>query len=130
EIVKDATGGEGADVVYDPVGGDVFDRSTKCIAFEGRLLVIGFTSGRFPEVRANHVLVKNYSVVGVHFGLYSKKRPEFPLRVHDEVVRLYEQGRIDPLVEHVVPMPDAPAALASLGSRATVGKVVVSVGGA
>ena len=127
EIVKDATGGEGADVIYDPVGGDVFDRSTKCIAFEGRILVIGFTSGRFPDVRANHVLVKNYSVVGVHYGLYSRKRPEIPIAVHDEVVKLYLDGKIDPLVGAVLPMDAAPAALASLGNRGTYGKVVVRV---
>jgi len=69
ERVKEVTGGEGADVVYDPVGGDVFDGSTKCIAFEGRIVVIGFTSGRFPTARANHLLVKNYGVLGLHWAL-------------------------------------------------------------
>jgi NADPH2:quinone reductase len=78
-------------------------------------------------VRANHVLVKNYSVVGVHFGLYSRKMPEIPPQVHDEVVRLYMDGRIDPLVGEVVPMGEAPRALTALGNRATVGKVVVRV---
>src|SRR5437879_2740680 len=67
--VKQATGGRGADIVFDPVGGEVFEKSTKCIAFEGRIVVIGFTSGRFPEVRANHLPVKNYSVVGLHWRL-------------------------------------------------------------
>ena len=81
-----------------------------------------------PDVPANHVLVKNYSVVGVHFGLYSKKRPEIPVEVHDEVVRLYMQGKIDPLVGDVVPMAEAPRALTALGSRNTRGKVVVRVG--
>lgn len=128
QIVKDATGGEGADVIYDPVGGDVFDRSTKCIAFEGRLLVIGFTSGRHPEARANHVLIKNYSVVGVHWGLYSRKRPEVPRETHVELMRLYEEGLIDPLISKIVPFEDAPSALAALGGRGTVGKVVVSIG--
>src|SRR5205814_2509875 len=73
EDVKTITGGRGADVVFDPVGGDVFDRSTKCIAFEGRIVVIGFTSGRIPQAVASHVLVKNYSVVGLHWGLYSRR---------------------------------------------------------
>ena len=76
EEVKKVTGGRGADVIYDPVGGDVYDRSTKCIAFEGRIVVVGFTSGRIPQAAANHVLVKNYSVVGLHWGLYSKRAPE------------------------------------------------------
>jgi NADPH2:quinone reductase len=129
QIVKDATGGEGADVIYDPVGGEVFDKSTKCIAFEGRLLVIGFTSGRFPEVKANHVLIKNYSVVGLHWGLYGRKQPDLPRRVHDELVALYEAGAIDPFVSQVVPMAEAPAALASLGDRGTVGKIVVRTTG-
>ena len=129
QVVKDATGGEGADVIYDPVGGEVFERSTKCIAFEGRLLVIGFTSGRFPEVRANHVLIKNYSVVGLHWGLYGRKQPDVPRRVHGELIALYEQGKIDPFVSKVVPMAEAPAALASLGDRGTVGKVVVRTSG-
>ena len=74
-VVKEATGGRGADVIYDPVGGDIFDRSRKCIAFEGRLLVIGFAGGRFADAPANHVLVKNYSVVGLHWGLYRNSTP-------------------------------------------------------
>ena len=127
QAVKDATSGRGADVIYDPVGGDVFDKSTKCIAFEGRLLVIGFTSGRHPQARANHVLIKNYSVVGVHWGLYNRLRPELPGQVHAELMRLYEAGKIDPFVSKVVPLEDAPSALASLGSRGTVGKVVVQM---
>jgi len=125
DAVKDATGGEGADVIYDPVGGEVFARSTKCIAFEGRLLAIGFTSGRIPELRVNHVLIKNYSVIGLHWGLYNLKRPDLPRRVHAELVDLWSAGRIDPLVSAVVPMEDAAAAVAALGSRHTVGKVVV-----
>lgn len=127
EAVKDFTDGAGADVVYDPVGGDVFDRSTKCIAFEGRILVVGFTSGRIPEARANHVMVKNYSVLGVHWGLYNRKRPEVPRAIHQRLVELYAEGLIDPLVSQVLPFEDAPAALAALGSRATTGKLVVAV---
>ena len=127
EAVKDFTDGRGADVVYDPVGGDIFDRSTKCIAFEGRLLVIGFTSGRIPQARANHVLVKNYSVVGVHWGLYNRRRPEVPRQAHEALTRLYAEGAIDPLVSQVVPFDQAPAALALLGGRGTYGKVVVDI---
>jgi NADPH2:quinone reductase len=127
EAVKEFTDGAGADVVYDPVGGDVFDRSTKCVAFEGRILVIGFTSGRIPLARANHVLVKNYSVLGVHWGLYNRKRPEVPRTIHDRLLVLYADGLIDPLVSQVVPFEDAPAGLAALASRGTTGKVVVTV---
>ncbi len=124
-VVKEVTGGEGADVVYDPVGGDVFDKSRRCIAFEGRLVVVGFTSGRIPEAPANHVLVKNYSVVGLHWGLYKKKDPAVIGRTHDELVRLVTEGAIDPLVGAVLPLDRAPQALASLADRGTVGKVVL-----
>ena len=124
-VVKELTGGEGADVVYDPVGGDVFDRSRRCIAFEGRLLVIGFTSGRIPEAPANHALVKNYSVVGVHWAMYRRKDPAVIARTHDELVRLVTEGAIDPLVGRVLPLEQAPEALASIADRGTVGKVVL-----
>src|SRR5690606_9587959 len=69
-VVKEATDGRGADVVYDPVGGESYTRSTKCIAFEGRILVIGFASGTIPTPGLNHALVKNYSLLGLHWGLY------------------------------------------------------------
>jgi NADPH2:quinone reductase len=124
-VVKEVTGGHGADVVFDPVGGDVFDRSRKCIAFEGRLVVVGFTSGRIPEAPANHLLVKNYSVVGLHWGLYRQHDPAVFGLVHEELTRLYEDGRIDPLVSQVLPLEEAPKALGALASRGTVGKVVL-----
>jgi NADPH2:quinone reductase len=124
-VVKEITGGEGADVVYDPVGGDVFDKSRRCIAFEGRLVVVGFTSGRIPEAPANHALVKNYSVVGLHWGLYKKKDPAVIGQTHEALVRLVTDGAVDPLVGQVLPLDQAPQALASLADRGTVGKVVL-----
>ncbi|RFU20801.1 NADPH:quinone oxidoreductase family protein [Geodermatophilus marinus] len=124
-VVKEVTGGRGADVVYDPVGGDVFDRSRRCIAFEGRLLVVGFTSGRIPEAPANHALVKNYSVVGLHWGLYRKMEPSLIATTHDALVALVEAGQVDPLVGAVRPLEEAPQALAQLADRSTVGKVVL-----
>jgi NADPH:quinone reductase len=125
-LVKEVTGGHGADVVYDPVGGDVFDRSRRCIAFEGRLVVVGFTSGRIPEAPANHLLIKNYSVVGLHWGLYGTHDPAVFGLVHEELTRLYEDGRIDPLVSRVLPLEEAPDGMAALASRGTVGKVVLT----
>ncbi|MGY1690584.1 NADPH:quinone oxidoreductase family protein [Geodermatophilus sp. SYSU D01105] len=124
-VVKEVTGGHGADVVYDPVGGDVFDRSRRCIAFEGRLVVVGFTSGRIPEAPANHALVKNYSIVGLHWGLYRTKEPSLIASTHDALTRLVEAGAIDPLVSEVLPLDQAPQALAKLADRSTVGKVVL-----
>jgi NADPH2:quinone reductase len=124
-IVKEVTGGHGADIVYDPVGGDVFDKSRKCIAFEGRIVVVGFTSGRIPEAPANHLLVKNYSVVGLHWGLYRKMDPARIGMVHQELTKLVESGAVDPLVGESLPLDQAPQALAKLADRSTVGKVVL-----
>jgi len=124
DAVKEFTDGRGADVIYDPVGGDTFDRSTKCIAFEGRILIIGFTGGRFADARTNHVLIKNYSVVGVHWGLYNVMNPGLVRATHDELVRLFEAGQIDPLISERVTLADVPSALSRLGSRGTHGKIV------
>jgi len=124
DLVKGATDGRGADVIYDPVGGDTFDRSTKCVAFEGRILVIGFTGGRFAEARTNHVLIKNYAVVGVHWGLYNLMDPRLIRRTHDELMALHATGKIAPLISRELPMRDVPAGLASLATRGTWGKLV------
>ena len=125
EAVKSFTDGRGADVIYDPVGGDTFDRSRKCIAWEGRILVIGFTGGRIADAPTNHALIKNYSVVGVHWGAYSKHEPAINDVIHDELMALHATGRIDPLVSEVVGLGDAADALTRLGGRGTVGKIVV-----
>ena len=125
EIVKEATGGRGADVIYDPVGGDTFDRSCKCIAWEGRLLVIGFAGGRIPDVPANHVLLKNYSVVGLHWGAYFRNDPQLVHDTHGRLLQLYEKGEIDPLISAELALEDAPSALARLGARGTWGRVVL-----
>lgn len=124
EVVKSATDGAGADVIFDPVGGDTFDRSRRCIAFEGRLLVIGFTSGRIPDAPANHALVKNYSVVGVHWGLYNTKDPDRVHAIHAELVDLHARGAIRPQVSETIGLEDVPAALERLATRGTTGKLV------
>jgi NADPH:quinone reductase len=126
KVVKELTDGWGADVVYDPVGGDVFDRSRKVMAWEGRLLVIGFTSGRIPEAPTNHILLKNYAVVGVHWGAYNRYDPERLHRCHDELIRLHSEGKIAPLVQRRVPFEEAPQAIAALASRGSWGKLVVT----
>ena len=125
DAVKGFTEGRGADVVYDPVGGDVFDRSTKCIAFEGRIVVVGFTSGRIAEARTNHVLIKNYAVLGLHWGLYQTLAPDLVQAATAELLDLYAAGRIRPHVSKHFPLEDAPAALAEVTSRRSTGKVVL-----
>jgi NADPH2:quinone reductase len=127
DAVKDATDGRGADVIYDPVGGDTFDRSRKCIAFEGRILIIGFTGGRFADAPTNHVLIKNYSVVGVHWGLYNLMQPRFVHETHDALMALHSSGKIEPLVSKVIGMEDVPKSLAALATRGTWGKVVARI---
>ncbi|TMF28830.1 MAG: NADPH:quinone oxidoreductase family protein [Chloroflexi bacterium] len=127
EEVKKITGGRGADVVYDPVGGDVYDRSTKCIAFEGRIVIVGFTSGRIPQAATNHVLVKNYSVVGLHWGLYSKRAPELIPLATKALFELYEAGKIKPYVSTRLPLSEAPRGLTSVAGGKSTGKVILTV---
>jgi NADPH2:quinone reductase len=122
--VRELTGGRGADVIYDPVGGDVFDASRRMVAFEGRILVIGFVAGRFADAPTNHVLVKNYSVVGVHWGRYARMAPELIPRWQDALVELWARRAIDPLVGAELPLTEA-LRRCGLGSRGTVGKLVL-----
>src|SRR5262249_50392593 len=98
EVVKRETGGRGVDVIYDPVGGEISERSTKCIAFEGRLLLIGFTSGKFSNFVSNHILIKNYSVVGLHWGSYRQHNPAKIEQAWKELFDLYEQGKLKPVI--------------------------------
>jgi NADPH:quinone reductase len=124
-LVKEITGGHGADVVYDPVGGEVFDKSRRCIAFEGRLVVVGFTSGTIPQAPVNHALVKNYSIVGLHWGLYRKHDPALFGQVHEELCALFADGKIAPLIGQTLPLTELPQAMAAIADRSTVGKVVL-----
>jgi NADPH2:quinone reductase len=126
EEVKKLTGGRGANVIFDPVGGDVYDRSTKCIAFEGRIVIVGFTSGRIPQAATNHVLVKNYSVVGLHWGLYNTRAPELIPPAARALVELYEAGKIKPLVSARMPLADARQALATVAEGKSTGKVILT----
>jgi NADPH:quinone reductase len=123
--VNAATAGRGADVICDPVGGDVFDRSTKCIAFEGRIVIVGFTSGRIAQARTNHILLKNYAVLGLAWPMYAIVDPAALNHVRSEILRLYEAGAVKPLLDEPMPLRDAPRAMARVGARESVGKVVL-----
>jgi len=125
ERVKELTDGRGADVIYDPVGGDTFDLSTKCVAFEGRILIIGFASGHIPSAKMNRVLVKNFSLVGLHWGLYFEKNPQVLQDAQEAISRLYAAHKIAPVVSATYPLVDAEVALAALGARKTTGKIVL-----
>lgn len=127
--VKKLTGGKGADVVFDPVGSDVFDASLKCLAWEGRLVVIGFAGGRIPEVKANRILLKNIAIVGLNWGGYQFQDPARHrskiLAAHEALLRLHAEGRIDPVVSGDFSLRELPDALAAIESRRSTGKVVL-----
>ena len=123
--VKALTGGKGADVIYDPVGGDVFDESTRCIAFDGRLLVIGFTSGRIAQINTNIPLIKGFSVVGVRAGEYGRRFPEKGRENMEAIWKLAAEGKTRPYICAEFPLAEATKAFDMLTSRQAVGKVLI-----
>ena len=127
EEVKALTGGKGADVIYDPVGGDVFDESVRCIAWNGRLLIIGFTSGRIPSVSVNMPLIKGFSVVGVRAGEYGRRDPEAGRANMQAIDELAASGKINPYVCATFPLERAVEAMGLLQKREAVGKVVITM---
>jgi NADPH:quinone reductase len=133
EQVLEITGGRGADVVFDPVGGDVFDESLRCVAPLGRLLPIGFASGRIPEIPANIVLVKNLTVIGLYWGFYmawGKTKADASLREHvrvlfDELFGLYDAGKLRAPVDRSLPLANFADAMRRVESREVIGKIVL-----
>lgn len=123
--VKEITGGHGADVIYDPVGGDVFDESVRCVAFDGRLLVIGFTSGRIPTVSVNMPLIKGFSVMGVRAGEYGRQFPDKGRENAEAVWAMADEGRIRPHVHAELPLDRWREAFDLLAERKVVGKAVI-----
>jgi NADPH2:quinone reductase len=123
-VVKEVTGGRGADVIYDPVGGDAFRGSVRCVAFEGRIVVVGFASGDIPLAALNHALVKNYSILGLHWGLYEQRDPALVADCQAELSRLADAGLIKPLITERLPLADVPDGLRRLGAGTTAGRLV------
>ncbi|MFJ9349246.1 NADPH:quinone oxidoreductase family protein [Streptomyces sp. NPDC101237] len=128
--VKEATGGRGADVIYDPVGGEAYTQSAKTVAFEGRIVVVGFASGTIPSPALNHALVKNYSILGLHWGLYAAKNPKLILDCHQRLTELAASGVVKPLVSERVPLAGAADAVQRVGDGVTTGRVTVVPNGA
>jgi NADPH2:quinone reductase len=128
ERVKAVTGGRGADVIYDPVGGDAFDASLRCIAWEGRIIIIGFASGRIPQVPANIALVKNIDVIGFFWGSYQAHKPELPRESFKQLLRWYQEGKLKPHVSESFELKDVALAMERLKSRKSTGKVVLVTG--
>ena len=127
--VKEITERRGADVIYDPVGGDIFDLSTKCIAREGRILVVGFAGGRIPTIQTNRILLRNISVVGVFWGDYVNVQRWYLGETHTALESLYRSGKILPVVGKRYALEQAPEALRDLAQRRIVGKAVLEVKG-
>lgn len=125
EAVREATFGTGADLIVENVGGDVFDGCLRCIAWGGRLVVVGFASGRIPEVRMNRVLLKHIALIGVHFGPMREHEPESVRAAFRALATLYAAGKIRPVVSRVLPMARVAEALEMLGNRSTTGKIVL-----
>ena len=128
--VKALTGGRGADVVFDPVGGEVFLASLRAVAWGARLLVIGFAAGKVPEIPANLLLVKNLAVFGLYWGAYRQKAPDLLRRQFETLTGWYAEGRLKPLVSHRLDLAEAGRALDLLLTRKATGKVVLTTGGA
>ena len=124
ERVKDLTGGRGADVIYDPVGGDVFDESIRCIAFGGRILSIGFTSGRLPVLPVNIALIKGFSVHGVRAGEYGRQNPAKGRENNEAIWKLAEEGKVKPRVDAEYALDDWRKAFDSLADRKVIGKTI------
>ena len=125
EAVIELTGGALCDLVYDPVGGDVFDESTRCVAFGGKLLVIGFAGGRIAEISTNIPLIKGFSVVGVRAGEYARRFPERGRAIRDAVATFAADGRLSPHIDRVLPLSRWRAAFGAMAARQVVGKIVL-----
>ena len=126
--VAEITGGALADLVYDPVGGAIFDESTRCVAFDGKLLVVGFASGRIPEISVNIPLIKGFSIVGVRAGEYARRFPERGLAARNALYRLLEDGKLQPRVDRVLPLSRWREAFDAMAAREIIGKVVLLPG--
>jgi NADPH2:quinone reductase len=125
--VRELTGGKGVDVVFDPVGGDAFDQSIRCIGWEGRILVIGFASGKVGAPPANHILVKNFSVIGVVWGEHTFRYPKSEAERFARLLKHWQAGQLKPRVWKTFPLEDANKAFQAIRDRQVVGKMVLTV---
>jgi NADPH2:quinone reductase len=126
--VRELTGGHGADVIYDPVGGDAFDAALRSIAWGGRLLVIGFASGRIPQAPANYILIKNCAVMGVLWGLSLRRDPGLGEAGYKELFAWWSAGKLKPFISRKVPLEKTAEALALMMQRKVTGKIVLTTG--
>lgn len=125
--VMDHTGSRGVDIAVDPVGGDAFDQCRRTMAFEGRLVVVGFAAGAIPTLKTNHPILRNYSVLGVNNSLYLRHRPDIHRAVRNRLLELAAVGKVDPIIYRVWPFKEAPEALGELADGLVIGKALVRI---
>ncbi|MFG0411997.1 NADPH:quinone oxidoreductase family protein [Pseudomonas sp. YQ_4] len=125
EEIKRLTNGQGVDVIYDPVGGELFEQAVRGLAWNGRLLVVGFASGTIPQLAANLVLLKGAAVLGVFWGAFAQRQPQDNATNFQQLFAWHAQGKLKPLVSQTYPLAEAGAAIEKLGQRQAVGKLVV-----
>lgn len=128
EQVSELTGGRLCDIVFDPVGGDIFDESTRCVAFGGSIVVVGFTSGRIAQVATNIPLIKGFSIVGLRAGEYARRFPERGAAITSQIADLASQGRISPAIDRILPLSRWREGFDAMAGRELVGKVVFEPG--
>ncbi len=127
ERIKSITGGEGVDICLDNVGGTIFEQMTRLMKWGGRLMPIGFTSGKIPSVPMNLPLLKNYSIVGIYAGAWSEKFPEAAVRMHDTLMQWLGEGKIRPHIDRVLPLEDVTVAMRAVAERTVKGRIVLKV---
>jgi NADPH2:quinone reductase len=127
QLILEATGGRGVEIVFDPVGGEAFELSTRVVAFEGVIVVVGFASGTHPRARLEHALVKNYGILGLHLGLYSSRAPAWSATCRAAVERLVTGHGVRPMISRRVAFEDAPATLEDVVAGRTHGRAVALV---
>lgn len=120
------TGGHGVDLVFDPVGGALTGQARRCLAWEGRHLVIGFAGGAVPDFPANHALVKNYDIVGVHWSTYPARHRAVVEDAHAAILRLHGEGKVRPVLAQALGLAELKQALAALADRRVIGRLVVT----
>jgi NADPH2:quinone reductase len=124
-VVREATGGRGVDVVLDPVGAPLFDAARRCVAIEGRIVVVGFAGGGIPSLPLNRPLLGNYSVSGLYFTPYARRAPDVVAAAHAALLRLYAEGAVRPAIRAEVPFTELPRAFDALRERRRPGRVVL-----
>lgn len=127
DSIKEMTGGRGADIIYDPVGGELFEQCLRAVAWGGRVLVIGFASGQIPSVPANLPLLKGSSIVGVFWGRFAEEEPQTNARNTAELFRLLQAGKLKPHVSATFPLEEAPSALQAVAERRSKGKIIIKI---